>query len=1395
MRTELGDEIVLYGESDGKRFPRTFSIKEKKESGASVICYTASHEGSGEGVLKEFYPKEAYSLERDEDGHPVLSDGFEDAAIRFRQLQEEYLKPYQILLDAKKADPDNELATFIPDFEIYYGAESESDQTGTVYIWLPRPEFETFSEICGEIHSSPEKNPEHKLVQVLSAVCTLTDCVCSLHKAGLLHLDIKPGNFGFVKRQGEALMQTLTMFDINSICSVYNIPKDILGSEGYIEKECAVEGVGNQTDIYAIGAVLFNAVIINKTAEENHYLYKDEFYDELKELVDTSRLIRASEANSHPRLRYYLTRILGKCLCRRAWRYKDCEELRSDLDDALYYALPSEIARKKLAGEKWKLVDAEKLLDKQSENNALKNIGFHLYDHPLYEAAGHNEKDLNVLVIGFGSYGQKFLDLSLQFGQIVGKTLNVTVISEDASDKALYLDDRPELSEFFNTDSSSAKDQDEESYGNIRFEVRKLSEDNSEENTAVLQDLICSHTETRRTPDYIFVAMGDDALNLQAAQACREASEVLDFSCSVSYVREKKTPRHAAARGIYPLYIKKDCRENPNYSEIERMAFNTHLVWEKGLNIERSIVRKRYLRPYNHDSCIFCALSLKYKLYSAGIDLSACGSEEAAGEFNRKVLDAGAQRRELRDRLIWIEHRRWVVEKLCAGWTAIRDLEECAGGETKDERRRRHVCIVRSRPEQILKEKFSANHFAKWDKPASTELAELDELERMSVLLHGVYMRQANAAKKKNLLTGSSIAEIRRLVEGNADGILAFEEWNLCLKDIWNGDHDKVRSYEGLKNALLKTVVKLSPEDGRALEEQIKAFDVLFFPIRASMEYRDYKQDDVALIDNIPFILSCTDSICMVVPFSTGNGSKVFSNLASGMVVNPERIIYLCYLEKEENLREIEEALPGLFELASKKKLRAAVEFVLAYDSQIIPAIGEDTIEEMNRLSGDRIRQIKTIPVSRLGKLAASMNQYLETRSAGRDVFAVEMNDTKLSSLLEAGGTCDRFAHYSFDPVSQKFHSTAGCDVFSYIGNRAFINVFDMAAFRQSTSLGSSQPEFFKDYRELWTKYRSGSGIWKILSFQLSNYTREHDVIAAFRKTQTASGDTEEYHFILPFKCSTAAKKIIAGLLEKGIAEQGSRVNIRTSDTCEVIIMDRRGFGSEYGRLFSNVYALMLPDCINVYLNAASHEVIVSFDDLNVSGLQIQSGKESELFELLEFFNQKGYVIDLYKDRNGVGFTYGSWQIKKLLTSAGRMLEIYTYHRARELDQFDDIVSSCEIDWADPEIVNELDCILISGFNMLFVECKASHIIEQKFYNKLSELVRRFGINAKGVLIADTEEKPSYDTVPGNMQQRSRGSKMDIITIWDRNEINNIGHTLLQVMNGDYKQKEWEKNV
>ena len=43
-----------------------------------------------------------------------------------------------------------------------------------------------------------------------------------------------------------------------------------------------------------------------------------------------------------------------------------------------------------------------------------------LYEHPLYEAVAEGEKEIRVLVIGGGTYSQRFLDLCLQSGQMDG---------------------------------------------------------------------------------------------------------------------------------------------------------------------------------------------------------------------------------------------------------------------------------------------------------------------------------------------------------------------------------------------------------------------------------------------------------------------------------------------------------------------------------------------------------------------------------------------------------------------------------------------------------------------------------------------------------------------------------------------------------------------------------------------------------------------------------------------------------------------------------------------------------------------------------------------------------------------------------------------------------------
>lgn len=54
-REILDHEITLYGESEGHEFPRVFYIDDFINAGSTVLCYTAHHEMSGKGTLREFF--------------------------------------------------------------------------------------------------------------------------------------------------------------------------------------------------------------------------------------------------------------------------------------------------------------------------------------------------------------------------------------------------------------------------------------------------------------------------------------------------------------------------------------------------------------------------------------------------------------------------------------------------------------------------------------------------------------------------------------------------------------------------------------------------------------------------------------------------------------------------------------------------------------------------------------------------------------------------------------------------------------------------------------------------------------------------------------------------------------------------------------------------------------------------------------------------------------------------------------------------------------------------------------------------------------------------------------------------------------------------------------------
>lgn len=1368
-RSNLKGDILLCGESYGAPFLRKFTVDRTLDTGASVICYEAHYQGSGKGVLKEFYPSGIRSLERRIDGQLCAPQTGNDAR-RYQQALTEYLAPYEILQDAKRENQT--LNVFIPHFEIYFGCDENAFKIGTAYVWTPEPKLETFEKICSGIHRYPATNPERKLLDVLIAMEQLTKCVQSLHEMGLVHRDIKPANFGFRRIKDTVLTQTLSLFDVNTVCFQGQAVSNAIGSAGYMEPESGYQPPGVQTDIYAIGATLFHALLVTDETRKNRFLYRTENYPKLKEMVDTSEIIRACEGSERVKLRDILTRILRKCLSERTYRYSACEELLQDLHAAI--------------------LTAEKLPNQNRRKNSRLSLCYHLYSHPLYGRVSNDENMLSVLLFGLGDYGRDFLDLCLQNGQSSGKVLSVTIVSRNRSDWRSYLMERPELSDFFDISESDSSQEysvtnrdNYDSYGSLRFIERILPENKGESEffKEVKRSAPCE-------PQYVFISLGEDGRNLNAA---KQYGITADGKAQICFVWEGNEPPEALPVATLPVFVNQKARQNPLHNEMERMAFNTHLIWKKDLNVDYNSLRSEFRKPYFHDACVSNVLSIKYKLYGIGIDLDSCSAMEAAKQFYAAIR--AKDNRDLRNRMICAEHRRWVTEKLCAGWTRIRDLERCAGGMTRDEREKQHVCLVRSRNAHLL----TRYPLWKWDTASDEELAELDELERVSVALHRIFLKHAEKVREHNLLGGGAIREIRALIQGNRHATICFEEWFACLTDIWNGTRERVHVYRGLKEAFLDALRELSDAYQQSVMEQVKAFETLFYPVLASMEYRDYKKDDVALIDNIPFILTYSDSIRLAIPFLSGEREEIFGNVSTVTVINPSRLIYLCRLDGiSTDSRQQEESLLKSVSYAlsyfDKKRIRSSIEMAIACRG--LPDNRIASIEATLKAMGGRIGRVTWLPFSEDYMLSDVFADFLSRRRSG--FLAVEQNQSNLSGILLGGGVYAKFPHYQFDISTLMFHSVNECEFLRYVRKKPYLRISDVAAFRQSYGESVQQPEFFEDYKTLWKAYAksdAASAAWKFLCSVLSEYAKTHDVIAEFdRKCLPSRPFPLKQRYIMPSVCLPSVSKIIKFLKDEKIAGAESYVRNRTTDSCEIVIQSVQGFHFQFDRLFSNPYILTDASAVNAYLNPKNHAAYVTFDNLfvrNADFKKVPQKLSGEIEALLTFFREMNYLSHYRADNDGVSFTYASRQIKRLLTQAGRILEVYTYHKIKEFGSFDDVAGGYEIVWDSPEkhypeVKNEFDCILTKGFRVLFVECKATNQIQEDFYFKLANLSRQFGLRAKAVLVADTREKEWHDIAPLNSSQRERGNTLDVLTIWKQSEINDIGKYLLQALNGSY---------
>ncbi len=1466
-----GSTIMLSRNPDGSS-PEEYIVESVLGEGGSTVCYEARRiRGDGiveTGKLKEFYPidvdtddvseswKRYYSLQRLSDGQLVPGPG---TIRKFEDMCRDYINSYKLLKDTIAMNPRNEvLKGYIQDGEILYGcmnrvnpvpekqrrafwkkktdksADMVDDRRPTVYIWSPGVAGKGFDTYLSEIRKNPAQNPEERLYEILCVMETLADCIKAVHHAGLMHLDIKPSNF-LVQYDSDFKINpnNISLFDINTLISVDSKYLTGIGTDGFRAPELLEGSPENRSDIYSIGAMLFNAIVITKEIPDG--LYRDSDYSNIVRLVQNSELFLSSETNSAVDLMSLICEILKKCLAKDPHkRYRGCSYLKNDLNKAkerLYKMMHMPPVPKSTQGEPDSKIAIQKLL----------------YEHPLYDAVESSAKEINVLVIGPGTYGQKFIDICLQAGQISGVELNIDAVSyEPKKNMNDYLQFRPAMREFVNI-NGSLDGREELAYAALNFrnlgeqdgkELEFINEKLRRQNEEIIDFLIA---QSQKKYDYVFVSLGDDSLNTAVAELFSEKMGEISDRCHVCYVIQNtdscgETCDYDIKR-LYPVCVNAPVADecvNEDFVDksLSEMAFNTHLSWMDSLNIDVTGEREKFFKgmsekeKYNRRSSSACALSIKYKLHSVGIDCS--DFLEAARQFSKQILERRSVDDEAEEKfnsLAAFEHRRWLIAQAADGWTAPKDekgrllLEDCVRrGSVKDSVNKTHPCMVRSTKSSPLSgAKYTENEHKLWDYGEID--GNLDELDRMSIELHRCFRNKAEMLKKDNLMQNPDLVFIRELIPNKCvNAKEAFKQLQFALKSIINGVERYSRQYDYYQDEFKKSLDELPEENKKEIKERLERVKRTFFPINESNLYRNYKANDENLIEKIPFILTYRYMSSIAMPFEddkyqNGRNEAVFANVAAATVLSPETIRFLYCFDKSSKVDLLVQKLDAALNYFGKRNVHCGIELFAA-------CLNEVPYKEQRRLE-DELKRIKNAHEKSTGnswfekiticgadtyaEAAAEFAEYLKQKpvnlyGGGNALFPSAYDNVMFIEQIEEM----KIPYFEFDWRKKEFTRRIGCEYLQFVKDDSFIRIRDMFALMNAADNKFNFPEFAEDYKTLWEIYTGGylrscspdkkfeNGVrnWNHLCMCLKKYESEKAPLAKIPLGDShLPKDTKLVYFLPEYTYSTV-KSLVQRLADYGIVNENYTLTMHASDTCKMELVTSSEYVNELNAVFWNPQSLLpyyeVEVCKyktynNEFVEIRCNDTRVTNVNLNYDGANHQQ-YDYELLKTLQTYNFISQLPTALKDASSVSFVYASHGIKKLLTLGGEILEVYAYYEALKTGYFDDVACGYEFRWESGEVKNELDLVLTKGFRSIIVECKAVAELKQDYYHKLHSLADRFGIGTTQVLLGNTYSTSNDLINEQNTMQISRGEQLDIKTISDKEEIINIGQTLKSLM-------------
>lgn len=1317
------------------------------------------------------------------------------------------------------------------------GEEGEEGRPGTVYIWSPGLAGRGFDAYLREVREKPGEDPQGYICGVLQAVGALTHCVKALHTAGLLHLDIKPDNFMIpCDSNRKDNTRAISLFDTNTLYDVSagGAPRTA-GTPGFRAPELRVGNASPCSDIYSIGAVLFYALVITDEIPDGRY--QDKYYPDIGRLLENSVLMQEAAktgGEEMPQLLGCLEGILKMCLAAESWkRYEGCSPLLEALQRAEGIASGLGSGRREAADESGD--GAEIVMQKLLYDHPLYSA-IDPSSGKISVLVLGSEDDTRKFIDAALQAGQ-------MKGYALSVTV-LSDAPEEA--RNTYLGPRPDLTRFVRVEGvpdHMPGEQTYEAYARLRFR-RVADPDSGTESTVFFgQDdaqneklagyIVAERLEEQdRFYDYTFISLGDSALNRSVAERLVQKLEDWtdkDPQCPICFVSEGSAmPPVGRAGNICPVVIPERIDPETIGEELEQMAFKVHTVWDGSLNRDIEDLLEQFRRDKSdYKSSLANAISIKYKLYSLGIILKddvrgpvpegaqvVSDMAEAAAVFYRDIVrkkqDEAISARF--DAVVALEHRRWVLQQIADGYHAPpldengeQELSQCLRlGRAKAGKT--HACLVFSREGCPLQgEAYTANNRAKWNDPEIDP--ELDELDQMSIRLHQLNRAEAERRKENNPLHSEDIQAIKRHILTADESVrTAFERFLFALKNILDGSESYSRQY-GYYEGLFKDTLKVLHEDIQAeILRLVARVRELFIPMVEGNKYEDYKLNDEKLVSQIPYILAFHLFPRVAMAFEDGRDRRwdneaTFPDVAAATVLNPREITYLYCFDQSADLKKFLDKVSAVMNYLEKRKIHTRIHFAVAcLRNEPAARRVKKGLEALRESSGAsaQLGDCTVFDCFDTQEAAERLFDALRDRGAelydmSTSMFHFAADDWDFIGRVKQGG----MPCFEFDWRTKQFRRHDGCDYVQYLQSGSFIRVSDMFALMNAEDTRFHLPEFMNDFKKLWAvytgKYAAGRDVgfengvrnWNRLCMALGEYERGCGALAAFPLGGPPE-DTKDMSFLLPAYATWDVSDLVTEMGRCGLVDRWKASNFTTYDF-RLELVGNRAWEDKFRNVFK---AGRRFDLVELTKDPFHKTVTLSYNDLNVVDACLDpagGGTYGEYsYMVLEALQEKQFIQDLTIDRDRqpatVSFSYTSPKIKKLLTTAGEILEIYTYYQVLDTGYFDDVQTSFEFRWSEENVKNELDLVLTKGFRSMIVECKAVQKLDMDYYLKLDSISGHFGIGTVKVLVGNTYLHSRDDINAVNEMERTRGNQLGIITIHEQNAIENIGSKLVEIM-------------